>query len=715
MNKLHPIWIASFLILLIRPVLGQTLQQEALSSWINLDMATGYETRMAPDIASQMSGWQSDEWGNLSMTIGSGPIKQVVACGLDRPSYSVSQITNDGYLRVHRIGRGSSNPLWDQAHEAQIMRIFTEQGPVAGVVARSNGHFRQQHSDETDIVTADDLWIDIGAESFEEVEAIGVELLDPLARHLPRWVFSNYVGGPDAGTRSGCATIVTLAHSISGTSTNISEATAFVLSSQKEFGWIGLSSFLSRQTGIEKLMLVGDGGQMRVNETRSNSSFGRVEPILEHAGVKQVDWISPRVHQPGSHMESLSTSEANWMLTTIADRLGTTITAQPEWIIAPNRNDFTNSFYDNTYSDQADLLTHLADAYGVSGHEWSVRRRILEALPDWAKDQAKVDDIGNIIVEMGPENDTTIFMAHMDEVGYEVGSIDPQGIITLGRKGGAVHSAWEGQTALVHFDPPNAPNPASGTGTDYHPKWKAQSLEASAPPPIRGIFLARENPSQKDPNPDAMRVWLGLNKKELTDAGIREGMAVSSFKEAVRIGSSRFAARSLDDRAGSAALLMAIKKINPDELTKKVYLVWSVHEESGHLGALALSKLIGLGSRRIYSVDTFVSSDTPIESPHFAHAILGNGPVLRAIENSGASPVSERAIVIEAAKRAELPLQIGLTQGSTDGVDFAFWGAPNQGLSWPGRYSHSPGEVLDLRDIDNLAKLVVAVALSNEP
>ncbi|MCH2452759.1 MAG: M20/M25/M40 family metallo-hydrolase, partial [Gemmatimonadetes bacterium] len=167
--------------------------------------------------------------------------------------------------------------------------------------------------------------------------------------------------------------------------------------------------------------------------------------------------------------------------------------------------------------------------------------------------------------------------------------------------------------------------------------------------------------------------------------------------------------------AGSAALLMAIKKINPDELTKKVYLVWSVHEESGHLGALALSKLIGLGSRRIYSVDTFVSSDTPIESPHFAHAILGKGPVLRAIENSGASPVSERAIVIEAAKRAKIPLQIGLTQGSTDGVDFAFWGAPNQGLSWPGRYSHSPGEVLDLRDIDNLAKLVAAVALSTEP
>lgn len=37
-------------------------------------------------------------------------------------------------------------------------------------------------------------------------------------------------------------------------------------------------------------------------------------------------------------------------------------------------------------------------------------------------------------------------------------------------------------------------------------------------------------------------------------------------------------------------------------------------------------------------------------------------------------------------------------------------GAPDHGLSWPGRYSHSPGEVLDSRDLDSLVRLVVAVA-----
>ena len=117
---------------------------------------------------------------------------------------------------------------------------------------------------------------------------------------------------------------------------------------------------------------------------------------------------------------------------------------------------------------------------------------------------------------------------------------------------------------------------------------------------------------------------------------------------------------------------------------------------------------------RIYSLDTFVTSDTPLESPHFAYAPLGNGPVLRAIENSSVSPDRERSRVVRAAQAAGIPLQIGLTQGGTDGSSFTYWGAPNQGLSWPGRYSHSPGEVLDLRDLDNLVRLVVAVASSPE-
>ena len=51
-------------------------------------------------------------------------------------------------------------------------------------------------------------------------------------------------------------------------------------------------------------------------------------------------------------------------------------------------------------------------------------------------------------------------------------------------RGGAVASAWEGQTALVHFDPADAPSTTSGaTGADASAKWKTASLSATAPPP----------------------------------------------------------------------------------------------------------------------------------------------------------------------------------------------------------------------------------------
>jgi putative aminopeptidase FrvX len=189
---------------------------------------------------------------------------------------------------------------------------------------------------------------------------------------------------------------------------------------------------------------------------------------------------------------------------------------------------------------------------------------------------------------------------------------------------------------------------------------------------------------------------------------------VTSHKEGLRLGSHRFAARSLDDRAGTTALILAINAVNPDRLPGKVIFTWSVAEEGGLVGAGAMARRFGRGTRRIYSVDTFVSSDTPLESPHFAYAPLGSGPVLRAIENGGVSPDHERARVVGAAERAGIPLQIGLTQGGTDGTQFTFFGAPNQGLSWPGRYSHSPGEVLDLRDLEQLARLITAVAMAGE-
>ena len=697
-----------FLGLLPAPAISQSVDLPAVASWLTPDVPTGYETRTVPWLAEALPNWSVDHWGNLVRVVGSGTPRRIVACALDRPALSASQITDDGYLRVHRIGRGSRHPLWDQQFEAQQIRVITSDGPVAGVVARSNGHFAAQHRDETSIVSADDLWVDLGATSAADVDALGIGLLDPVVRHLPAWAMEGAVAGPDAGRRAGCAVVAAVAEAAAD-SPDRGEI-HFVMSAQEGFGWVGLSSYVARGGDVDQVLILAPGGAVQVNETRAASSFGRMGGVLADAGLEGVQWVQPEVMAAGAHMEVIEEGQIQTLAQQAASVAGEN--GELEWVRAPERTLLRTDAFDPSVDRVGQVLTDLVELYGVPGHEWPVRRYVLENLPDWARDQAVVDDIGNVWVEAGPDRDTTVFMAHMDEVGYEIESIDPDGTVSFRRLGGAVSSAWEGQTALLHFDPAGAPSTQTAEGLDASDHWKDHSFSASAPAPLRGVFLTRSEADRKNPPPE--RAWFGLDRVGLEARGVRPGLSVTSYKEGLRMGSHRFVARALDDRAGTAALLLAINEIDPDALPGKVIFAWSVHEEGGLIGAGAMARRFARSTLRIYSIDTFVSSDTPLESPHFAYAPLGDDPVLRATENSGVSPDRERARVFRAAEAAGIEIQMGLTQGGTDGTQFTYYGSPNQGLSWPGRYSHSPGEVLDLRDLTSLAQLIQAVALAGE-
>jgi putative aminopeptidase FrvX len=269
----------------------------------------------------------------------------------------------------------------------------------------------------------------------------------------------------------------------------------------------------------------------------------------------------------------------------------------------------------------------------------------------------------------------------MDEVGFEVASIQPDGHVTLRTRGGVVLPSWEGTPAYLHL---------------------------SAAPPLRGVFVPRD--SGRTRSPGALTAWFGLDSAQLVARGARVGQSLTAYKRAERLIGSRITGRASDDRTGTAALLFAIRRINPDSLAHKVIFVWSVQEEGGLNGARYFGDTHGRNLRRVYSVDTFVSSDTPKERPHFAFIPLGSGAVLRGVDNASLVPRTESDRIIRIARARNIPLQVGTTFGSTDGSAIQVWGPVNIGLSWPGRYSHGPAEVLDLRDVDALIRLVVAVA-----
>jgi putative aminopeptidase FrvX len=275
-----------------------------------------------------------------------------------------------------------------------------------------------------------------------------------------------------------------------------------------------------------------------------------------------------------------------------------------------------------------------------------------------------------------------MFIAHQDEVGFEVTNIGGDGTVSLRTRGGLFSSLWEGQPALLHVEIGKLP--------------------------VNGIFVPREAATAKQS--ESLTAWFGMDGETLKRRYVANGAAVTAFKRATRLGKTRFTARALDDRAGSTALILAARRIVPSTLKRRVIFAWSVREETGLEGAMALAKQYGASVKRVYSVDTFVSSDSPVETTRFAHAPLGRGAVIRGLDNSAIAPLAELDRILNIARAQNIPVQVGATNGGTDGSDFVRYGALHVSLSWPGRYSHSPVEVLDLRDLQALEKLIYAIA-----
>lgn len=663
-----------------------------LSSWIALDAPSGHEHLATGPLASQLNGWSMDRNGNLQKTTGQGDPHRVVACGLDGHAYAVTQITDDGYLRLHTIGPGTGHRLWNQAHEGQQVRVLTRAGPIIGVTAIANAHFGFQHRDETELVVADDLWVDVGATSAADVQAMGIRLLDPVLRHIPGWAFAGEAAGPGAGARVGCAAVVAASEMPAGAG-----RTTWILSAQRVFGWIGMSGALTRLAPVDELVLLGPGEGLRRDELLTDVSGEPWMAVASFAGIESIRWLAPAVRDPGALVERIALSEAEWLLRALRSAAGSPSDELPAWIAAPRPlpplNDDPDRLAGGREGARLDefsaLLDRLTEAPGVSAHEGPVRAIVLDAMPAWARARAEIDDLGNVWVAFGPAGETTVFMAHLDEVGWSVSAIEPDGTVRLAGRGGAVASAWEGQPARLQLDRDSGAN----------------SLGSVAE--LNGVFLTRDDPNGK--RPDEIAAWFGMDGEDLAAVGVTPGMPVTGYKESHRLGRHRYSARSLDDRAGTTALLMALNALDPDSIDRRVMFVWSVQEETGLIGAGAMANRFGASTRRIYSIDTFVTSDTPLESPHFAHAPLGAGPVLRAIENSSMARPLELDRNVAIADDAGVTVQVGLTQGGTDGTMFTVWGAPNSGLSWPGRYSHSPAEVLDLRDLAHLTDLILAV------
>ena len=331
--------------------------------------------------------------------------------------------------------------------------------------------------------------------------------------------------------------------------------------------------------------------------------------------------------------------------------------------------------------DAEAILGPLVESYGVSGMEAPVRDAVLRFLPAWARPET--DSAGNLWVRVGEGEPAVVFIAHLDEIGFRITAIGEDGVADLEQEGGFYTSLFEGRPALVH------------TGSRSVP----------------GVFLPRAPSAESRHTPPPLRLDLGVGSRGAVDAlGVRVGSTVTMPKSYQRLAGTRATGRSFDDRVGCTALLLALGRLDPHRVHHQVIFVFSVREEIGLEGAEVVAEALGLSIARVHAIDTFVSSDSPLELKNFAYAPLGQGPVARALDNSAITPPALVDTLRLIARPRFIPLQVGATNGGNDGSVFAPWGVPDVALGWPLRYSHSPAEVIDLRDVVSLGDLVQAVA-----
>ena len=196
------------------------------------------------------------------------------------------------------------------------------------------------------------------------------------------------------------------------------------------------------------------------------------------------------------------------------------------------------------------------------------------------------------------------------------------------------------------------------------------------------------------------------NPDDVAKLGIRAGADWVTIPKKYRpLLGMRANGRSFDDRVGDTALISALWALGGPLKDRDVTFVWSTGEELGLVGAGALRR--GSSPPEGHSPDFGLAVDTrSVPIHHLNPKPLRLTPKSAKVSRSAPSTIPtslprELVAKVENSRAPiKFPYQLGVTGGGNDGAQFVPFGSVDIALGWPLRYSHSPAEVIDRRDVD---------------
>lgn len=344
-------------------------------------------------------------------------------------------------------------------------------------------------------------------------------------------------------------------------------------------------------------------------------------------------------------------------------------------------------------------LSELMLLPGLSGYEDRVRRAIAKKLAK-AGIRTRTDRPGNLIATLAGDRTlpSVMIFTHMDQLGFVVRRIDPDGMIRLERLGGVPERALASQAVLI----------STGEGNDIPGVIANKSHHATSPDEKYQVVAYRD-----------LYVDAGFaTGAHAETAGVKIGDPVVYIPAVVELAGDRVAGTSVDDRAGCAVLLEVAGALAETSGLPTVHVVFSVQEEFNLRGALIAGQ--SLKPDIAIQIDLMLATDTP-DMAGRGDMTLGKGPGMGLYSFHGRGTLNgvipHPALVRlfeQTASANSIPLQRSAQVGVL--TDLSYVQLTGDGVAaidvgFPMRYSHSALEVCDLADLEQLARLLIAVTM----
>jgi endoglucanase len=336
----------------------------------------------------------------------------------------------------------------------------------------------------------------------------------------------------------------------------------------------------------------------------------------------------------------------------------------------------------------------LTELIGCPGREGEISAYIAGRLRATVED-LRIDALGNVLAVMpgrgrGPR---VLLDAHMDEVGFLVNAIEPNGFLRLAALGGIDQAVLPGLVLAVRCR----------DGARVH------GVISSLPP-----HVTRASERGRVSELSDMALDIGASSEAEVDAlGIEVGSTVA-FDTTFRQQEELVFGKAFDDRSGCNILIHILESLAGDSAEATVIAAFTVQEEVGARGAgpavLAVKPDVAL------VVENTTATDTPGVPAAKVVTRMGAGPAISLADRGLIVPEWLVSRLQTVAADAEIGIQVkrpvfGNTNGSR--IAYAGVGVPTAVVSVPCRYIHAPTSMMRIQDLAATLDLVEAFVRSD--